>query len=136
MWQWVAGSGRARIWQALDGAAGDRPDELGVVSRVLVGVLPGESAEFGGELGPLADVAVDGDRIAASGVGPGQRLAAGGGELDQTRGYQLGAGDDLHVAELPHVVVLPVQRSPADEDVGGALELPLPADHARAVIAV
>jgi hypothetical protein len=76
------GSGRVRIWQALDRAVGDRPDQLCVVPLVLVGVQPGEPAELGRELGPFPDVAVDGHRVAAPGVGPGQCLTAGGGELE------------------------------------------------------
>ena len=105
-----------------------------MVALVLVGVRPGEAPELGGELAALADVAVDGGRVAGAGVRPGQRLAAGGGELDQARRDQLGGRDDLHVAELPDVVVLAVQRAPADEDVGGALHQPLAVDHPLAVI--
>jgi len=107
-----------------------------VVALVLVGVRPGEAAELGGEFGAFADVAVDGGGVAGAGVDPGQRLAAGGGELDQAGRDQLGGPDDLHVAELPDVVVLAVQRAPAHEDVGGALDQPLAVDHPRAVIVV
>jgi hypothetical protein len=67
-------------------------------------------------------------------MGLGQGFTAGGSELDQTRGDQLCGRDDLHVAELPHVVVPAVQRAPADEYVGGALHHPLAVDHPRAVM--
>ncbi len=107
-----------------------------MVSLVLVGVKPGEAAELGGEFPAFSDVAVDGRGVSGPGVGPGQRLAAGGGELDQAGRDQLGGRDDLHVAELPDVVVLPVQRAPADEDVGGALQQSLAVDHSLAVIGV
>jgi len=59
------------------------PDELGVVPLVLLGVAAGEPAESVGELPALADVAANGLGIARTGVGPGQRLAARGGELDE-----------------------------------------------------
>src|SRR5262249_46500514 len=63
-------------------------------------------------------------------------LAACGGELDEARSNQLGGRDDLHVAELPHVVVPPAEGTPADEDIGGALDQPFPADYPLAVVAV
>jgi len=109
---------------------------LDVVSLVLVGVCLGESGDFGGEFAAFADVAVDGGGVAGPGVGPGQGLAAGGGELDQAGRDQLGGRNDLHVAELADVVVLAVQPAPADEEVGGALQQPLAADHSLAVIGV
>ena len=68
---------------------------------VLVGVLAGEPADRSGEVGALADVAVDGHRVAGAGVGAGECLAARGGELDEARSDQPGGRDDLHVAELP-----------------------------------
>src|SRR5580704_17509376 len=123
-------------WQALDGAGGDGADELGVVSLVLIGVLAGEAADRGGEAGPLADVAVDGHRVAGAGVGAGECLAARGSELEESGGDQFGGRDDLHVTELPHVVVLAVERAPADEDVGGALDQPFPVDHPGTVVVV
>jgi hypothetical protein len=68
---------------ALDGAGGDGAGELGVVALVLVGVQPGEPADRSGELRAFPDVAADGDRVTGPGVGPGQRLAACGGELGE-----------------------------------------------------
>ncbi len=107
-----------------------------MISLVLIGIQLCEPAELGGEPGPFSDVAIDGHGVAGPGVGPGQCLAARGSELDKAGGNQLGGRDDLHVAELPDVIVLPVQRAPADEDVGGALDQPLAADHPRAVTPV
>ena len=69
-------------------------------------------------------------------MGAGQRLAAGGGELNQDGGEQPDVEDDLHVAELPHVVVPALERAPADEDVGRALQRPLSGDHPGAVVIV
>jgi hypothetical protein len=107
-----------------------------VVSLVLVGVKAGESAELGGEFAAFPDVAGDGRGVAGPGVSPGQRLAAGGGELDHAGLDQLGGPDDFHVAELPDVIVLAVQRAPAHEDVGGTLYQPLAVDHPLAVVTV
>ena len=66
--------------QALDGAGGDGADELGVVSLVLIGVPAGEAADRGGEVGALTDIGIDGHRVAGTGVGAGECLAACGGE--------------------------------------------------------
>ena len=67
-------------------------------------------------------------------MGPGESLAANGGDLDQVGGDESDARDDLHVAELAHIVVPSVQRAPADEDVGGALQGPFPPDHPLAMV--
>jgi hypothetical protein len=107
-----------------------------VVSLVLVGVPAGEPADHGGELSALPDVGIDGHRVAGSSVGAGEGLAACGRELDQAGGDQVGGRDDLHVAELPDVIVVPVERAPAGENVGGALDQSLAADHPLAVAAV
>jgi hypothetical protein len=80
-----------------------------VIAVILVGVRAGEPADRVGERTSLADVAVDGDRVAGASVRASQSRAAGGGELRQARGDQAGRRDDLHVAELTDVVVLPVQ---------------------------
>ena len=125
--------GRLSAWRD---AFGDGRGEPGMVPLVLDGVAAGELADRRRELGALAEVAGDGQWVAGAGVRPGQRLPACGGELDQARGDQLGARNNLHVTELPHVVVLPVQRAPADEDVSGALEQPLSVDYPSAVVAV
>src|SRR5689334_24906464 len=69
-------------------------------------------------------------------MGAGQGLAACGRELDQAGGDQVSGRDDLHVAELPDVIVLPVEGAPAGEDVGGALDQPLAADYPLAMAAV
>jgi drug/metabolite transporter (DMT)-like permease len=79
-------SAKASGRRALDGAGGDRPDELGVVPFVLVGVPVGEPADLGGELGAFPDVAVDGYRVAGAGVGAGEGPAARGGELGEAGG--------------------------------------------------
>src|SRR5262249_17986413 len=107
--------------QALDRAGRDGADEPGVVALVLIRVPVGEPGDLRGELPALPEVAVDGHRVAGAGVRAGERLAARGGELGEPRGDQVGSRDDLHVAELPHVVVPAVQRAPADEDVARAL---------------
>ena len=86
-----------------------------------------------GEVGALPDVGADRDGVPGAGVGRGERLAAGGRELTEDRGDQLQLRDDLHVAELAHVVVVAVQRPPAGEDVGGVLEEPLAVDHPGAL---
>src|SRR5262249_9803162 len=118
------------------GAGRDGADELGVVSFVLIGVPAREPADLGGELAALADVAVDGHRVAGAGVGPGECLAARGGELDEAgRGEPSGWGE-VHVSGLPDVIVPAVQRAPADEDVGGTLGHSLAVDHPFAVMAV
>src|SRR5882724_3212527 len=122
--------------QALHRAGGDSADELGVVPLVLVGVQAGEPADHGGELSALPDVGIDGHRIAGSSVGAGEGLAACGRELDQAGGDQVCGRDDLHVAELPDVIVLPVERAPAGENVRGALDQPLAVDYPLAVAAV
>src|SRR5450631_444662 len=123
-------------WQALNGAGSDGAYQLSMVPLILAGVHPGELADRGGEFRALPDVAGNGHRIAGAGVGPGQCLAARGGELSEARGDQLRARDDLHVAELPYVIVLAAERAPPGENVGGALNEPLAADHPRAVVAV
>ena len=51
---------------------GDGGDELGVVAFVLVGVAAGEVDHGLGEPVALAEVGVDGHRVAGAGVGPGQ----------------------------------------------------------------
>src|SRR5215831_18633271 len=91
---------------ALHRAVGDGADELDDVQLVLVGVQDREPADRGGERGALADVGIDGHRVAGASVGAGEGLAACGRELDQAGGDQVSARDDLHVAELPDVVVL------------------------------
>src|SRR5215470_15774657 len=121
---------------ALDGTGADGADQLRVVALVLVRVQPGESADRSGELRAFPDVAVDCHRVPGPGVGAGERLAACGGELGEARGNQLGGRNDLHIAELPNVVVPPAQRAPSDEDVGGALDQPFPADDPLAMVAV
>src|SRR6185437_1981804 len=121
---------------ALHRAGGDGAGELGVVPLVLVGVQAGEAADRGGELGGLPDVGIYGHRVAGSGVGASEGLAARGRELDQAGSDQVGGRDDLHVAELPDVIVPPVERAPAGENVGGALDQPFAADHPLAVAAV
>ena len=69
-------------------------------------------------------------------VGAGQHLAAGGGELPEPRGDQLAVGDDLHVPELAHVVVVAAPGGPTDEDVRGALHQPLALDDPAAMVVV
>src|SRR6185437_7049898 len=66
--------------RALDRAGGDGADELSVVPLVLVGVPAGEAADRGGELGGLPDVGIYGHRVAGSGVGASEGLAARGRE--------------------------------------------------------
>ncbi len=98
---WVASGGLPRLagsrdvyWvsarQALHGVGGDGTDKLAVVSLVLIGVLAGEPADRSGEVGALADVAMDGHRVAGAGVGAGECFAACGSELDEAGGDQLG----------------------------------------------
>src|SRR5215467_647502 len=135
------GRSRQRGWagwvsarQAFDGTCGDGAHELGAVALVLPGVPPGEAADLRGEFRALPDVAVDGHRVTGPGVGTGERPAACGGELGEAGSNQLGGRDDLHVAELPHVVVPPAEGAPADEDIGGALDQPFPADYPLAVV--
>src|SRR5215475_3912514 len=94
----------------------------------------GEIGYRGGELPALADVASDGDRVAGSGMGTSQCFAACGRELGEPWRDQVDSRDDLHVAELAHVVVLAVQRAPSDEDVGGTLDKPLAFDNPFAMI--
>src|SRR6201985_1261206 len=129
---WLDRLGRRALYRAF----GDGADELGVVSVVLVGVQTGEPADHGGELGRLPDVGIDGHRVAGASMGASEGLAARGRELNQAGGDQVGGRDDLHVAELPDVIVPPVERAPAGENVGGALDQPLAADHPLAVAAV
>ena len=69
-------------------------------------------------------------------MGPGQRVAAGGGELGEDRCDQVRGRDDLHVAVLADVEVAAGQRPPADEDVRGALHHPLARDDAGAMVLV
>src|SRR5215469_35130 len=95
--------------RGLDGAGRDGADELGVVGFVLAGIPAGEPADLGGELGALPDIAVDGHRVAGAGVSAGEGPATRGGELGEAGGDQLSGRDDLHVAELPDVVVAAVQ---------------------------
>ncbi len=70
--------------QALDGTSGDGIDELGIVALILVRVNPGESADRIGEVRAFPDIAVDGRRVTAPGMGAGERLTASGGELCET----------------------------------------------------
>ena len=107
-----------------------------MVGVVLVGVPPGELHRRVAEPVPLPEVGGDGHRVAGAGVGPGQGLAAGGGELGQDGGDQLDRRDDLHVAELADVVVVAAERAPAHEDVGGRLDQALAGDDPLAVVAV
>src|SRR5436305_1247179 len=123
-------------WQGRDCASIDGANELSMVSLVLIRVSVCELTNGCGEFGPLSDVAIDRHRVTGSSVGPCQCLAARGREVDEPRRDQLGGRNDLHVAELPHVVVPAVQRAPSDEDVRGALGQPLTGDHPRPVVLV
>ena len=53
-----------------------------MVGVVLLGVPPGE-VTIAATNGALAEVGADGDRVPGAGVGRAERLAAGGGELDE-----------------------------------------------------
>src|ERR1700722_13336578 len=99
------------FWSGFDSAGCDGLDQLGVVPLVLVGVGLGEPAHRGAERSPFAEVAVDGHRITGAGVRSGQDLTARGTEHVEPGRDQLRFGNDLHVAELPHVVVPAVQRT-------------------------
>ena len=62
--------------ERLEPAGADRFGERLVVPLVLVGVALGEVGDRLVEPVLLAEVRGDGDRVARSGVGPGQRLTA------------------------------------------------------------
>src|SRR3954452_13327957 len=123
------------------GGAGQQPgregvDQLAVVAPGLIGVGVRERAHGLVEGPAFADVGGDRDGIAGARVRAGQHLGAGGGELCEPRADQLAIGDDLHVSELPHVVVVTAPRGPTDEDVRGALHQPLALDDPTAMVGV
>src|SRR6185437_10397895 len=100
------------------------------------GVGVRELADRRGERGAVADVGGDTCRVAAAGVGLGQGLRAGCGELGQVRGDFVAVGDDLHVPELAHVEVELADAGPAGEQVGRRLDEVLADDDALAVVRV
>ena len=107
-----------------------------MIALILVGIAAREVAQGFEERRAFAEIGADRHGVSRAGVGPGQGLAAGGGELDQDGREQLDIGDDLHVAELPHIVVPALERAPANKDVGRALQNPLACDHPGAVARV
>ena len=107
-----------------------------MVPLVLVRVATGEAPHGLGEYVALPYVGVDGRGVAGAGVGPGERVAAGNGELDEDGRDEFGGGDQLHIAELTDVEVTLPERPPTHEDVGGALHHPLAGDDPGAVVVV
>ena len=93
-----------------------------MIPVVLVRVQSGEVIDCSRKLPPLADVGADRGGVAGACMGLGEGLAASAREFDQDWSDEIDAGDDLHVAELAHIVVPSVQGAPADENVGGALQ--------------
>src|SRR4051794_31795790 len=137
-----AGSNRAHtVVMSPPGHAGQQPGcdgvgQLAVIALGLIGVGVRERTHGLVERPALADVGGDRDGIAGARVRAGEHLAAGAGELPEPRGDELAVGDDLHVPELAHVVVVAAACGPTDEDVRGALHQPLALDDPAAVVGV
>src|SRR5215211_3743407 len=133
------GSPGSGAFERLQLAGSDRLRERLVVALVLVGVALGGVGDGAVELVVLPQVLGDRDRIPRAGVGPGRGPAADARvEVEPQRGHGLDLGRALHVAQLPPVVVpLDVHTlGPAQEDVAGGLQHPLPLDHPLAVLLV
>ena len=89
------------------------------MAAVAVNVAPASAAQPSSLHGTHADGATYAIEVPANwngtlltfspGYGAGAGPAARGGELGQAGGDQLSGRDDLHVAELPDVVVPPVE---------------------------
>ena len=101
--------GRESVQDGLRLASPDGGDQRRMVPLVLVRVATGEPTHGLGEHVALPYVGVDGRGVAGAGVRPGERVAAGDGELDEDGRDELGGGDQLHVAELTDVEVAVAQ---------------------------
>src|SRR5262245_58655511 len=103
-----------------DGAGGNCSRQTVVVLGVEGGVGYGEVGDGFVEDVVRAEVAGDGDLVAAAAVGAGQGPAAHAAVHAEAAGGEFGRVDRaFHVPELAHVVVGSVRRTqPAEEDVG------------------
>ena len=98
-------AGRESVQDGLRLASPNSGDQRCVIPIVLVRVATGEPTHGLGEHVAFPDVGVDGSGVTRAGVCPGQRIAAGDGELDEDGRNELGGGDQLHVAELTDVEI-------------------------------